>query len=175
MGYSKASFILLYLILCFSACRTEDTCNSKQGDTFNEISVESYNFVEDGNFQVNLSTKVLDILPEDYFQDFVLLKRKIDLFGNTIENSWEAIKDIKVDKSKIEIVILQDSLPPIGKQNKLYFHLKFPDRINYIDCSHPGSSDRYLLDLAMNLKRVLSDSIYLSEFDWEENLIKGGF
>ncbi len=171
----KLYFSFLLLIGLFLSCRTEDTCNSKQGDTFEDISFKSSKFVEDSCFEINISAKTLGILPNEYFENFVLIKRETDLFGNTIQNSWEAIKDIKVDKSKIEMVILQDSLPPIGEQNKLYFHLKFPDRINYIDCSHPGSSDIYLLDLAMNLKRELSDSIYLSKFAWEEKLIKGGF
>lgn len=163
-------------VIFFSACKKEDTCNSRLGNTFNTISLDSSNFINvDNDFQINLSIQVLDTLPNEYFEDFILIKRKNDLFGNPIQNSAEVLKGITVDKSKIEIVILQDSLPQIGAQNDLSLYLKFSDRMEYIDCIHPGSGDSYFLDLEMKMNRIFQDSIRLSEFTWKETLNKGGF
>jgi hypothetical protein len=163
------------LIFLFSACKKDDTCNLKLGNTFDSISVDSSKFIENDHFQINFFTQVLDTLPDEYFEDFILIKRDSDLFGNSIENSEKTIKEIAVNKSQIEIIILRDALPQIGEQEVLNFYLKFSDRKEYIDCFHLGSTDIYFLDLEINIRRVFMDSIYLSEFKWKETLNKGGF
>ena len=117
----------------------------------------------------------MDTLPYAYFEDYILISRKNDLFGNAIINSSETLKTIDFNKQEMNISIFQDSLPSVGNIDDLFFYLKFSDRMEYLDCTHPGGGDSYYLDLEFRINRIEEDSILLSDFQWQETLNKGGF
>ncbi len=169
MRFCIKLMFFIVLVLFLNSCI--DTCN--KGDTFKKINIEKSKFIND-DFLVELSTEVLDKLPEKYFKDFYLKKGKTYPFKDG-ENSYKSLKEIKVNKSRIEIIILNNSLPDLGKEKKYYFYLKFGDRVNYIDCTHPGGPDTYYLKLEMKLKRVGVKSIELSDFKWKEKLKTGAY
>jgi len=52
--------------------------------------------------------------------------------------------------------------------------LRFADRKEYIDCDHPGSSDRYYLHLLTNITKT-NNTVAVNDFRWEEKFSPGGF
>ncbi len=170
----KKTIFLLSLSLIFG-CKTKDTCNAKLGNTFKELNLIEYKLNNKGNLLIQIKMEVLKVLPNTYFDDYILIRRKKDLFGNPITNSSEKLKMIDLNKQEMNLLIFQDSLPPVGNKEDLYFYMKFPDRIKYVNCTHPGSSDSYYLYLEFRINRIKKDSILLSGFKWQEMLNKGGF
>ncbi len=161
---------LLFIALFFTSCT--DTCNKE--DTFKKITIEKKRFI-DNNLEINFSIDVLDKLPEKYFKDFYLKTGNTYPFEDDIENSHKSLKEVKVDKTKIDITILKDFLPDLEQEKSFCFILKFGDRKDYIDCSHPGGPDSYYLKLEMKLKRTDVKSIELSDFKWKEKFKAGAY
>jgi len=169
-------FYSTYFILSFISCFKEDTCNKKLGETFESLEVASAGFDENRNYKINISLQTLDTLPLSYFEDVVVITHKLEY--KTFEvapNSAGVLKDLQMSATDLQLTILQDSLPQTGETNSLLFYLEFPDRRAYIDCMHPGSDDRYQLDLEIDIERISPDSIHISRFFWEERLELGGF
>ncbi len=165
-----------YFLLSFISCFKEDTCNEKLGKTFESIGLTSAGFDKEHNYKLNLSLQTLDTLPPPYFEEMVLLTHKLEY--QTLEvapNAAGVLKDLQISPTNLQLTILQDSLPQIGETDSLLFYLEFPDRRAYIDCMHPGSNDRYQLDLEIAIERISLDSININRFFWEERLELGGF
>lgn len=79
-------------------------------------------------------------LPPDYFEQVFIAPSAEPLVVESIqEASVVAQRQIRVrfdDLSELR-----------ATQNGMSFSLGFPDRRDYIDCSHPGMADQHLLDI----------------------------
>ncbi len=165
-----------YFIFTFISCFKEDTCNEKLGDTFETVMLSSSGFNDENNFQIELALQTLEVLPPTYYSDAKLLTHKIyHTRKNPQPNSSGKISTFQMTHEELQLILHRDSLPAVGDSASLFFFWELSDRRDYIDCMHPGSDDRYYLDLSMNLIRVLEDSLTIYNFDWNETLSLGGF
>jgi hypothetical protein len=60
-----------------------------------------------------------------------------------------AVSQVKLTKEREITVTFVDLAPILAAQSSLSFSLVFPDRREFIMCSHPGMADRYLLDVTL--------------------------
>jgi len=123
----------------------EDTCT--QGDNMTNLQV-------DGVFDAtalapelriiwDTGTEQGSLLPETYFEEVTLADGT-----NTIVST---VIDIFTYSNYQEItVIFSDLTSYLENENELSFSLMFPDRALFINCTHPGMQDQYLLNMKLN-------------------------
>ena len=152
-------------MFAFASCG-RDTCNQKIGDTFNSIEKPEILSTNDSNlvlFDLSISTN--SSLPTEYFEAGTLFN---------IQDTASKVDSISISNSFIKFFIVQVDLPTIENTKSVSYTLFFPDRRDYIDCVHPGSSDAYELNINYSIHN--SSGIYdISDFEWEENHRAGAF
>lgn len=162
------------LIVLLMSCG-KDTCNSTLGDTFKQVELEKTEFNQTGNASITWSLETLADLPEAYFNDAFLNKVERDRFGEARLNSGDKVQNFIMDQTSLSISLNQEEAPRLGKSETYYFYFTLFDRINYIDCTHPGSADTYFLNLELEMQRINADSLAVIQFTWEEDYSAGGF
>jgi len=94
-------------------------------------------------------------LPDSYFTAVTV--------AYETDDAIEVLIDSVVYTNQREITVtFFDLTTHLASNTLLDFTLVFPDRNAYIDCTHPGSADRYLLDASL-------------VFDASANLISSAF
>ena len=83
-------------------------------------------------------------LPPEYF-DQVAVALETDAAVRDLISSLErpAPREIVVNFASLDTFL--------ASQSELSFTLEFPDREEFIDCSHAGMADRYLLEVSVTL------------------------
>lgn len=113
-----------------------DTCND--GETFQELHLVSGLETIDGKDAVRIGWAPgpgrAQELPQDYFAD-VQAGEGADTATLTGEN-------------ELTVVLGNIEVPP--PSSTVTFTLYFPDRRGYIDCTHPGAPDDYLLTVDLH-------------------------
>lgn len=169
----KAIIYTFGLLILLSGCK-KDTCNANLGDTFIGVSLDEYGSFPENGFFMDMGLVSLDTLPNEYFEDYTLWSGAQDAFGNPLVNSADEIIGINVSKTKINVTFDEHTFPTLG-QNKAYgIVLQFPDRQAYIDCSHPGAGDTYLLNLTWTIQNT-DNNFEIKGFSWEETFLAGPF
>jgi len=120
-------------VALLSGCR--DTCND--GDTFRELQLVSGMEVVDGKDAVRIGwapgTGRGKDLPEDYFAAVDVQDAEAAML--TGEN---------------EITVLIGNLEQPIPGSTVSFSLIFPDRADYIECTHPGAPDTYYIHVDLH-------------------------
>ena len=113
-----------------------DSCND--GETFHELHLVNGLETIDGQDAVRIGWALglgrAQELPQDYFADVQVLEGA-DTAMLTGEN---------------EITVLIGNIEVPRPSSTVSFSLRFPDRVDYIACSHPASPDAYHLDVALH-------------------------
>jgi len=167
--------ILFILALFIAVSCNNDTCNEVVGETFPEIDYANTVNNQNGNVVITLSLTTNDKLPISYFDEVYIIKSENDPAGNAWQNSFEAFDSVKFSKTQAFLYLknqfIQDNF------NKLNFslHLNFPDRVNFIECNHPGSTDVYTLDISFDITNNDNVNYDIENFSWQETLNKGGY
>jgi len=124
-----------------------DTCT--QGDNMTDPRLVNDLEPANGASQVRITwdpgTGVGADLPDAYFSAVNLGESA----GTPITQS-DLIRSVQLTASRELTVTFQDTFVPatVGMAN---FRLFFPDRRDFITCSHPGDTDRYFLDVTLEL------------------------
>ena len=162
------TLLISSIVIAQQTCQ-KDTCNDEV--TFQDITCTLNSESSDVIFELSWSQG--KDLPSSYYQDFLIYKPLIDRYGEAIQNDFNLIDTIT--NTNIEgMSIKMDSTLLQTIPRSVYIYLVFPDRKEYIDCQHPGSSDDYILDLQFNLSET-QDSLVLNEFSWNETFFPGPF
>lgn len=159
----KYAYISLLVSVAFLSSCLKDTCNGPLGNTFNEINLDSTYKDSTGKITLDMRIDVLEDLPNDYFES-VILDDSVTL---------AAIDEIAITRERLMIGLSDMVLPETGQTNDFSLVLNFDDRRNYIDCQHPGSTDRYILNLDFDLTKIDESNYEVSEFDWIELYLAG--
>jgi len=155
--------IILFLGLTFlvSSC-LKDTCNQELGNTFNSIAVDSVYTSTDSKTHLALNISTLDVLPLDYF-----IAPKADSVTQLYINT------VQMTKTTADLLLSEESLPDSSMRSVFNLVYSFGDRRTFIDCSHPGMSDRYQLHLNFELENEGTENYVISSFTWEEFFLAG--
>jgi hypothetical protein len=164
------SLSLLLLLIGAKSC-SKDTCNKE--DTFARITLaDAAPRIEATLLPVRLAVDLKTILPDAYFQAAIMDQGKEDRFGEPWENQFEKVEKLEMTAEKAIVYLKESSLQQPSERISLHFML--PDRKNYITCEHPGSADKYLLDLTFTVDKGTS-GYQVKDLLWKEQLKKGGF
>lgn len=169
---------LLTVLLCcllFSACLKQDTCNTALGDTFQALTLSSATLDANGQGLIRLLINGLDTLPSAYYQAANLEQRQKDPFGNDVLNTWEALDRYDFSAQEFLLYFKASALPISGSSQHYAFYFGFPDRMDYINCFHPGRSDAYRLELSFDLARDANGTLRANALKWKEFFDVGGY
>ena len=122
-----------------------DTCT--QGDNMTSLQV-------DGVFNAAALAPELRIiwetgteqgakLPEAYFEEVVLA-------DETNADVGALIDSVTYTNTQEITIVFADLAVYLKNENVLNFSLAFPDRVHFIDCTHPGMEDQYRLNMTLN-------------------------
>ena len=94
-------------------------------------------------------------LPEAYFDAVVLS-------DNTNAGVSQLITSIRYKNVREITVVFSDFSNYLADNSELQFTMSFPDRALFIDCSHSGQLDQYLLnvDLGFDANHMLTNTIF---------------
>lgn len=154
------------LLLFFTACPGgPDTCNEILGDTFFDVLP---GLVRDDGGEVTVSVHLvaLDTLPELYFSEAAIVRNEALPGGEMISNDAAFTTLALSQKDSLVLRIA----PAAFADGQAEVVVRYPDRRSFIDCSHPGSGDRYFL-----LLRLKVEAATITGFSWEEFYAAGGF
>ena len=139
----------------------KDTCNANLGNTFEAIEFDSSHYC-DLDLSLYFSSSTLANLPSSYYEN-VTVADSVTITESTIIAT----------SSTLQINVAEASLPHTDSIKNYLFTYQFEDRRNYIDCTHPGSSDRYILLINFDLLHADSAQYTLNNFGWQEFFIAG--
>ncbi len=163
--------IFVFFIPLTDSCK-KDTCNEKP--TFLNIdgSIENVN---PDFLNITFSWETNDVLPPEYFQEAHLMTsdRGYSFDNLDWQNDYNMVEKFSTDTNGLNLVLIRASLEEAKKSYELHF--RFPDRKDFIDCKHPGSKDTYYLDISFYIEKSADTNFTLSDFEWKETLIKGGY
>jgi hypothetical protein len=129
----------------------EDTCN--RGITFQEPRLVNGVETIDGMAAVRVTwspgTERGQELPQAYFADV----------------SAEGGEAVELTAMNEVTVVLGDLAERLATSSQVSVTLRFPDRAEYIDCTHPGMRDAYLLHMVLRFDDA--DTLQQSEFTEE--------
>lgn len=169
----KGLLILLIALMLMSAlpssCR-KDTCN--QAATFREMTTTDTLLLANGLFPLIVRFATDQYLTAEYYRAANISRAKIDPYGNPWENDYVLLQGFSADTFALTLYLIADSIPE--GQRAAAFHLIFPDRSAYINCSHPGGPDKYYLDVQCTLNRT-KNTCTVKDFIWKETRSKGPF
>lgn len=140
----------------------KDTCNNALGNTFDSIELDSISFSSDDTLTTYFSTLTLQDLPNAYFESVF-----------TYDSTTIAATTIECTSSTLRLHFIEGELPSIDSTRNYLLNFSFEDRRNYINCTHPGSADLYLLLLDFDLTRIDSTHASMSNFTWNEFFVAG--
>jgi hypothetical protein len=133
----------------------EDTCN--RGITFQDPRLGNGIETIDGMAAVRVTwspgTERGQELPQAYFAD---------VFA-------EADESVALTATNEVTVVLGDLAERLAKSSEVSVTLYFPDRAEYIDCTHPGMRDTYLLHVVLHF----DDADMLQHSELTEEIIYG--
>lgn len=161
-----------FFFLIAKGCVEKDTCN--QGVTFADIYVGDIASDSTMTAEIEIIWSTNRQLPLEYFQAIQIYRSDSDPYGKEWQNDWQAIDSILVAEFGKFSLHLYASIPS-DSTKQFSFHLSFPDRKGYIDCEHPGAPDSYRLDISMKLNYDDNNRLAVTDFNWNEQLMKGGF
>lgn len=165
-------FLLMALMLMNalpSSCR-KDTCN--QAATFREMKANDMLVLANELFPLAVRFTTDQRLTREYYHAANISQAKIDPYGNPWRNDYALLRGFSADSFALTLYLIADSIPE--GQRSVAFHLIFPDRSSYINCSHPGGPDKYYLDMQCTLSRT-KDACAVKAFTWKETRSKGPF
>lgn len=149
-SFALSALIILLFSSCFhndsgcENCDTYDTCT--QGNNMSDIQMSGLIDVTSVspvlNITWNTGTEKGAFLPETYFEQVqlsVLTNPEISALTESVTYS---------NTQAITIVFL-DLADYLANNAAIQLTLSFPDRAAYIDCSHSGTADLYLLQISM--------------------------
>lgn len=139
----------------------KDTCNANLGNTFEAIEFDSTHY-GDLDLSLYFSSSTLAKLPSSYYEN-VTGADSVTITESTIVST----------SSTLQINLTEEFLPHFDSIKSYLFTYQFEDRRNYIDCKHPGSSDRYILLINFDLAHADSAQYNFSNFGWQEFFIAG--
>lgn len=163
-------FILLVVAFQLSSC-WKDNCD-QFGDTFISINIDKVEKDASGNLIIEFAMNTINDLPARYFEQVVLRNTLTD---SRTGEAIEVTESVEATKTTIRLVVQSAFVPGPGEVLNYAPLLNFPDREDYVDCSHPGSSDDYLLYLDMNIQTIDGNEYELENFIWYEEVLKGAF
>lgn len=149
-AFQKLSVFLLIGIVVASTpgCSASDTCTQGDNMTDPRVSGTFDSAAADPEFTITWDTgteRGAD-LPNDYFA-------QVELSAETSAEVVPLIESVTYSEPRNITVSFNDIAPYLAEQDTLTFTLEFPDRIRYIDCTHPGMGDNYLLEVTLNFSR----------------------
>ena len=161
---TKNMFIVLVMAFQLSSC-WKDNCD-QFGDTFISINIDKVEKDASGNLIIELTTNTINELPARYFE-------QVTFSYLATEETMEITESVEATKTTIKLVVQSAFVP--GPEEEFNYNpiLNFPDREGYVDCSHPGQSDDYLLNLEMNIHTIDGSEYELENFVWYEEVLKG--
>ncbi|SIS70988.1 hypothetical protein SAMN05421766_103531 [Zobellia uliginosa] len=167
---TKNMFILLVIAFQVSSC-WKDNCD-RFGDTFISINIDKVEKDASGNLIIEFATNTMNDLPASYFEQLVLRNTSTD---SSTGEGMKVTESVEATKTTIRLVVRSAFVPGPGEVFTYAPVLNFPDREGYVDCSHPGKSDDYLLYLEMNIQTIDGSEYELNDFVWHEAVHKGAF
>lgn len=167
---TKNMFILLVIAIQVFGC-WKDNCD-KFGDTFISINIDKIEKDASGNLIIEFAMNTINDLPASYFEQVFLRNTLTD---SRTGEAIEVTESVEATKTTIRLVVQSAFVPGPGEVLNYTPLLNFPDREGYVDCSHPGSNDDYLLYLEMNIQTIDRNEYDLDNFVWREKVNKGAF
>ena len=171
--------LLTFSIIIFSSCE-KDTCNGDKS-VFYSIDLDSTRFTTK-QLVVYFSTDVNKQLPINYFTDNQINSAVNDPYGKSWQNNFADIDSVVFATSpkdpfhitNLVVYLKRNNFSTVSNKN-LGFHFRFPDRIKYMACKHPGGPDSYDLDLSFIISTFPNDSIQTSSFEWNQKFHAGPY
>ena len=150
---------LFYLIF-------HDNCNDEP--TFKSVEANIEYQDEDSSLNIKVKWVPQIDLPLAYYKEVELLttEDEIEIWG--FKSDRELLDTVIVDHDSQITVALNES------PQHFELTLGFPDRRDYYNCSHPGRSDQYILNLRMNIDYAPNRPPQLKKFKWQEVANLGG-
>jgi len=157
-----ALHLAIIAIVLLQSC-VKDTCNNELGNTFYEIAPTTPEHPVTEPVDISFEMETLPELPTAYFEAV--------LSGNEITAAQ--IQSVNAQKDSMHILMKEDVLPDSGTVLTYQLSLQFGDRQDYINCQHPGSADRYFLELTFDLGNPVNTHYELLNFNWNEVFLAG--
>jgi hypothetical protein len=151
-----------FLFIGIQSC-VKDTCNNELGSTFKNIEINQFEYTVGDPVLINLELETLSELPNDYFQAVIM--------GN--EQTTEQITSVNGTSTEIIFQMQETVLPDSGETVNYALSFEFGDRRDYINCHHPGSADRYYLELVFQLNRPDDERYELVNYAYKEVFLAG--
>ncbi|WP_116105961.1 hypothetical protein [Lewinella sp. IMCC34191] len=163
MRYGYAIYLVVVALMLGCPSR-EDSC-ARLGDTFSDVRVDTV-YADSLGAHWSLQLETLPGLPDAYFAAAGLIRVDRDQRGEALRNLADSAGLVHVDRERLEFVLPQ---LPAGAEGDLV--VQFPDRRDYVTCSHPGSGDHWWLILHFRYGNTAG----AADLTWAEQHRRGGY
>lgn len=163
MSLGKYAPNLAIIAIIFLQSCVKDTCNNELGSTFYEVAPTTTEHPVTEPVIISLEMETLPELPAAYFESV--------LSGNDMTAAQ--IQSVNAQTDSLHLFMKAGVLPDSGTVLTYQLSLQFGDRQDYINCQHPGSADRYFLELTFDLDNPVNTHYELLNFSWNEVFLAG--